>query len=145
MEEPVLVESASEWHQLIRQLSNYPIPIALDESLLLPDIDEFLGNHKDVRVINKTSLHGISGAADVFHDATRTTITCTFETGVGLGFLTAFAFAVNPSGFHGIHALPAMAAADACTRKFSELVACDEYGLYVDVVQVVNLCPDSTE
>jgi hypothetical protein len=138
IEEPFKVESADEMCGKLRAVSAPP-PLALDESLLFPKIESILQERKHLRIINKVFLHGISCSNPMFLDNTRTTITCTFETGVGLAFLVSLAFAVNQEKYHGIHALPQMIASCPITKEFSDLMQNDQDGLFIAVKKAESL------
>ena len=118
-------------NDLCAMIKESEFPIALDESLLHKEIIDFLVTSKELKIVNKTFLHGIRDAHPVLREPKRTTITCTFESGIGLCFLVAYASVVNPLGYHGIHALPAMALCDPITKRFTECVEEDEDGTYV--------------
>jgi hypothetical protein len=91
------------------------IPVALDESLLIID-DEVPG---PLRIIHKTSLHGIRDSPHLRGNLDRVTITCTFESGFGLAFLICLA-ACLPQDTHGIHPLDSMLS-DPVTARFKSI------------------------
>jgi hypothetical protein len=132
IEEPFKADSVAERNHQLRD-SVRSLPIALDESLLLPEIDSILKEQVDLRIINKVSLHGIASSHPMFLEGSRTTITCTFETGIGLAFLVSLAYAVNPEEYHGLHPLPQMSASSRITCEFSRLVHNDPQGSFVNV------------
>lgn len=128
LEEPVNVCNIEELAQMLQQLdfssSNASrITYAIDEALLFDGAVAFAEENSNLRVIHKTFLHGIRDSPVLKSCASRTTITTTFETGIGLSFLTHLAAAVNPTSYHGIHALPAMVPADEETRRFNSRVS----------------------
>lgn len=138
IEEPFKVESADELCEKLVTVAAPP-PLAIDESLLFPTIESILQEQKHLRIINKVFLHGISCSNPMFLDNTRTTLTCTFETGVGLAFLVSLAFAVNQEEYHGIHALPQMIASCPITKEFSDLMQNDQDGLFIAVKKAESL------
>ena len=114
------------------------IRIALDESVLLPSARTLLSDDSSLQMVHKSFLHGTDLLRD-FSD--RTTLTCTFETGVGLSFLLCLACArdsVHPSqiAFHGIHALSAMVESDETTRRIDSFFQTDESGIRVEMNRV---------
>jgi hypothetical protein len=145
IEEPVNCGSIVELTHSIRDLhARHPrstrVPIALDESLMIPETAEFLTQTKSLRIIHKTYLHGIRAHRRLlFGNPERVTITCTFETGVGLSFLCCLAAAINSSAYHGIHALSSMKICDESTEKFSAFMRSADEGIYVSLADVFEL------
>ena len=144
IEEPVNVASIGELRAAINELRLRSvtwscIPIGIDESMLLPGIEEILTDDPKLQLIYKPSLHGIRKWKQFLkRHPNRITVTCTFETGVGLLFLTNLAFALNPDAYHGIHALPDMVKNDFSTKRFSELVSGGDSIVISDLVDVMS-------
>jgi hypothetical protein len=137
IEEPVAVRSIAEVETYLGRL---PICVGLDESLLLPGAQTFLKQQSKVSIIFKASLHSlISWKELISTEKSRFTITCTFETGLGLGFLCCLSAAVNPENFHGISALPSMISADASTSRFNDLLTVDDEGPFANLSRVEDL------
>jgi hypothetical protein len=137
IEEPVAADSLRELNEKLEALRSRPewtgIPIALDESLLIPGIAHSGGGN---RIVFKASLHGLKDWKKIFvglHD--KITITCTFETGIGLMFLCALALAVNPSAHHGISTFKPMEI-ELMTAKLAACIHRDREGLYIDASDV---------
>jgi L-alanine-DL-glutamate epimerase-like enolase superfamily enzyme len=121
IEEPFKSHSLCDMVSGLRLLPNN-CTVALDESLLNENIASILENETHLRIIHKTSLHSLRMGNILSGFSNRITITCTFETGVGLAFLCSIAAAVNPLAFHGIHPLHEMVHADAATEFFFNLM-----------------------
>ena len=121
IEEPLKSHSLCDIVSGLRKLPNN-CTVALDESLLYENIASVLEIETDLRIIHKTSLHSLRMGNLLSAYSDRITITCTFETGVGLAFLCSIAAAVNPLAFHGIHPLHEMVHADAATEFFFNLM-----------------------
>ena len=128
LEEPVNVSIIEDFAQMLQQLdfssSNASrITYAIDEALLFDGAVAFAEANTNLRVIHKTFLHGIRDSPVLKSCASRITITTTFETGIGLSFLAHLAAAVNPTSYHGIHALPSMIHADKETQRVNSRVS----------------------
>lgn len=127
IEEPFHSSSVSELRDGLKILKSkcedgsHGVFIALDESLLHENIESLLAEDINLRIVHKTSLHSLRANELLERYSKRTTISCTFESGVGLAFLCSVAAAVNPRAFHGIHPLHAMVHADATTKIFFDL------------------------
>lgn len=138
IEEPMLAENISQLTDSIRSI--HKIRIGLDESLLLSSIQEFASRDKSIAVIFKASLHCLREWRNFFaENSDRVTVTCTFESGLGLGFLCALAAAINPRTHHGISALPAMIRNDDSTAKFHSIIREDGDGLFIRLDEVEAL------
>ena len=127
VEEPLKVTSITDLrrglHQLVSDCGVWSkIPIALDESLLFDGSDALLQMNPSMPIVHKPFIHGLRDSPIVGKCRKRITITCTFETGVGLSFLVALAAAINPNNYHGIHPLPEMAVIDESTKSFSSSI-----------------------
>ncbi len=136
IEEPMHAKSADELRlSLMRLRSEFAcwknIKIALDESLLLPGVESLLAADASLAIVHKSFLHGLSDSILLLRFPNRVTFSCTFETGIGLRFLTAMAAAVNPSQYHGLVPLKDMADSDPASKKFQEDMKEDEEGLYI--------------
>jgi L-alanine-DL-glutamate epimerase-like enolase superfamily enzyme len=143
IEEPVIPDSTDIPLNGLCGFHESPcIPLAVDESTLNENVFDHLESCTELRIINKTFLHGIRDANKSLRDPNRTTITCTFETGVGLIFLVAYAAVVNPSAYHGIHALPGMISADAITERFANAVERDSFGQFISIETIEKLMHD---
>jgi L-alanine-DL-glutamate epimerase-like enolase superfamily enzyme len=139
IEEPLRVSSAPDVGSCISELrTKYPIwnniTIALDESLLSPGIADTLNADPSLLVVHKTFLLGLRDCALLHRFRSRTTFSCTFETGVGLSFLAAVAAAGRPDKAHGLFPLQDMVAADPATADFSNRIMSDNNGAYIDLV-----------
>ena len=145
VEEPVtsgsvdgLVRSLSELH--IKCPKSASVPIALDESLMMTGTAELVTHETSLRIIHKTYLHGIRTHRKLLSERPeRVTVTCTFETGIGLSFLCCLAAAINPLAYHGIHALGSMKISDLSTKKFSDCMRSTDEGIHVRLADVVEL------
>lgn len=139
IEEPFFSASLEDLEAGIQHLqSTSPqlarIPIALDESLLSQGIEDVLNRNASLRIVHKTSLHGLRKHRELIRrNHNRITITCTFETGICLSFLCAVAAAVNPQAFHGISPFLPMARNDASTSAFEGKIERSKAGLLVSL------------
>ena len=123
VEEPLKVGSIAELRTLVRELiAECPVwsevSIAVDESLLFEGSESFVQMNPTIFIVHKPFLHGLRDSRIVGRFTDRVTITCTFETGIGLSFLASLAAALNRTTYHGIHALPEMAITNDATRRF---------------------------
>jgi len=137
IEEPFNVESVFDLEAVMRGIN---LPVALDESLMETDIFHCVELIERCRIVNKTFLHGIRDSK-LIHGR-DITVSCTFETGIGLGFLVLFASVVSPHVYHGIHALPTMIERDEFTKRFKESVSHDEQGVFFELHVVEKLMYD---
>lgn len=138
IEEPVKVEAANAFILMstINSLrSRYNmwnrIKICLDESLLFKGIDEVLQQAESLGIVYKPSLHGLGDIEIIKKFSNRVTISCTFETGIGLEFLTAVAAAINPYQSHGLFPLMEMVDVDQSTKDFLKSIEADADGGYI--------------
>ena len=132
IEEPFRISCLEELSACLKSAPK-AIPIALDESLLLSGIPDVLEYNPTIPIVNKVFLHGIASAPSLFLTPSRTTITCTFESGLGLAFLVSLAYAVNPTQYHGLYPLLSMAQNSSITDQFLKLIQHDDLGFFVDV------------
>ena len=138
IEEPFRVACTDELRKCLASCRS-SIVVALDESLLYKDIESILMEYRNLKVVNKVFLHGLKDSDQNFLSPTRTTFTCTFESGVGLGFLVSLAYAVNSTQYHGLHPLQQMMRECPITRAFFELIKNDKDGFFVNVNDVESV------
>jgi hypothetical protein len=126
VEEPLCLKNGEDLREQLEKLRR-ACPIwgtvlrfAVDESLLFENIPSQAEQDTSIQIIHKTSLHGIIDSPYFISSSERLTVTCTFETGVGLRFLISLAGAVNPSVAHGIHPLKGMVLNHIHTRAFAD-------------------------
>lgn len=126
------------FRELRMQCKNWcDISIALDETLADSTVATFEAIEKtlqsdvasigSIRCVYKPSLLSLSHPAlrrSGESDTIPVTISCTFESGVGLAFLVCLAACLdntNMNSSHGIHALPDMVKSDLWTAKFHDI------------------------